>query len=136
MVMARDLSMLRGFHNGWRAGMDRLWRAAGMILETGTRMAVIPWRYPAGGAAIESARGKQDSGRLKAAAKSGCLFFGPYVDLLPGHRTARVLLEQGATGAVKMELAADRGAIASNISPTGSACCGTGTGCSRSAAIW
>lgn len=72
-------------------------------------MAVIPWRFPGGGAAIESAKGKKDSGRLKVAAKSGCLFFGPYVDLMAGRCTVRIVLEKGAMGAVKMELAADRG---------------------------
>ena len=72
-------------------------------------MAVIPWRFPGGGAAIESARGKKADGRLKAEAKSGCLFFGPYVDLIAGHCTVRVVLGAGATGPVKMELAADRG---------------------------
>ncbi len=72
-------------------------------------MAVIPWRFPGGGVAIESARGKKANGRLKVAAKSGCLFFGPYVDLMAGHCTVRVLLAPGAVGPVKMELAADRG---------------------------
>ena len=72
-------------------------------------MALIPWRFPGGGAAIESARGKKDSGRLKVAAKSGCLFFGPYIDLMAGHCTVRIVLEKGAAGPVKMELAADRG---------------------------
>jgi len=72
-------------------------------------MAVIPWRFPGGGAAIESAKGKKDSGRLKVAAKSGCLFFGPYIDLMPGRCTVRVVLEKGAVGPVKLEIAADRG---------------------------
>lgn len=72
-------------------------------------MAVIPWRFPGGGAAIESAKGKKADGRLKVAARSGCLFFGPYLDLMPGHCTVRIVLEKGATGPVKMELAADRG---------------------------
>ena len=72
-------------------------------------MAVIPWRFPGGGAAIESAKGKKADGRLKIAAKSGCLFFGPYLDLMAGRCTVRVVLAQGATGLVKMELAADRG---------------------------
>ena len=72
-------------------------------------MAVIPWRFPGGGAAIESARGIKAGGRLKVAAKSGCLFFGPYLDVMAGRCTVRVVLESGATGPVKMELAADRG---------------------------
>jgi len=72
-------------------------------------MAVIPWRFPGGGAAIESAKGKKQGGRLKVAARSGCLFFGPYVDLMAGHCTARIVLEKGATGPVKVEIAADRG---------------------------
>jgi len=72
-------------------------------------MAVIPWRFPGGGAAIESARGSKAAGRLKVAAKSGCLFFGPYVDLMAGRCTVRVVLAPGAVGPVKMELAADRG---------------------------
>jgi len=72
-------------------------------------MAVIPWRFPGGGAAIESARGMKGSGRLRVAAKSGCLFFGPYVDLMAGRCTVRVVLEKGATGPVKLEVAADRG---------------------------
>jgi len=72
-------------------------------------MAVIPWRFPGGGAAIQSARGKKLGGRLKVGAKSGCLFFGPYLDLMAGHCTVRVVLERGATGPVKMELAADNG---------------------------
>lgn len=72
-------------------------------------MAVIPWRFPGGGAAIESARGKKVGGRLQVEAKSGCLFFGPYLDLIAGQCTVRVILEGGAAGPVKMELAADRG---------------------------
>jgi SAM-dependent methyltransferase len=72
-------------------------------------MAVIPWRFPGGGAAIEFAKGKKADGRLKAEAKSGCLFFGPYLDVMPGRCAVRVVLERGATGPVKMELAADRG---------------------------
>jgi len=48
-------------------------------------------------------------GRLKVGGKSGCLFFGPYLDLMAGRCTVRVVLESGATGPVKMELAADRG---------------------------
>ena len=72
-------------------------------------MAVIPWRFPGGGAAIESASGKKAGGRLQAEARSGCLFFGPYIDLMAGAATVRVVLETGASGVVKMELAADRG---------------------------
>jgi SAM-dependent methyltransferase len=72
-------------------------------------MAVIPWRFPGGGAAIESAKGKKAGGRLMVEARSGCLFFGPYVDLMAGRCTVRIVLEEGATGPVKMELAADRG---------------------------
>jgi SAM-dependent methyltransferase len=72
-------------------------------------MTVIPWRFPGGGAAIESAKGKKAGGRLRVAGKAGCLFFGPYVDLMAGRCTVRVVLAEGATGPVKMELAADRG---------------------------
>jgi SAM-dependent methyltransferase len=72
-------------------------------------MAVIPWRFPGGGAAIESARGRKVGGRLRVKANAGCLFFGPYLDLMAGHCTARVVLGDGATGTVKMELAVDRG---------------------------
>lgn len=32
-------------------------------------MAVIPWRFPGGGAAIESASGRKGNGRLKVAAR-------------------------------------------------------------------
>jgi SAM-dependent methyltransferase len=72
-------------------------------------MAMIPWRFPGGGAAIESAKGKKAGGRLKVEAKSGCLFFGPYLDLMAGTCTVRIVLAEGATGKVKMEVAADRG---------------------------
>jgi SAM-dependent methyltransferase len=72
-------------------------------------MAVIPWRFPGGGAAIESAKGAKAGGRLKVEGRSGCLFFGPYIDLMSGRCTVRVVLEEGASGPVKMELAADRG---------------------------
>jgi len=72
-------------------------------------MSVIPWRFPGGGAAVQSDRGIKEGGRLRIAAKSGAILYGPYLDLMAGHCTARVVLSEGASGTVKMELVADRG---------------------------
>src|SRR2546423_1070001 len=108
MVISGHLSMAARFHNG---GAERRigYGEPDYTIGTGIRMAVIPWRFSGGGAAIESARGRKADGRLKVEARSGCLFFGPYLDLMAGRCTVRVVLESGATGTVKMELAADRG---------------------------
>ena len=72
-------------------------------------MPVIPWRFPGGGAAIQSDRGKKAGGRLQVQARAGCVMFGPYLDLMAGHCMVRVVLAEGATGRVKMDLVADRG---------------------------
>ena len=72
-------------------------------------MAVIPWRFAGGGAAIRSDKGQKSGGRMQVKASSGCILFGPYLDLMPGHCTARIVLAEGARGPVKMEIAADKG---------------------------
>lgn len=72
-------------------------------------MSIISWRYPGGGAAIESSCGKKSGGRITIAGRSGCIMFGPYLDLPPGHCSARVNYGDGARGDVKMEISADRG---------------------------
>jgi SAM-dependent methyltransferase len=79
------------------------------INQSGTPMSIIPWRFPGGSAAIESARGEKRGGRLHIAAKAGCVLFGPYLGLPPGRCVARVNYGDGASGEIKMEISAERG---------------------------
>jgi SAM-dependent methyltransferase len=72
-------------------------------------MSVIPWRFPGGGAAMRSIKGKKVGGRLQVKATSGSILHGPYLDVPSGRCTVRVVLGEGAVGIVKMELTADRG---------------------------
>ena len=72
-------------------------------------MPIIPWRFPAGGAAMQSEKGVKKGGRLHVEASSGAILYGPYLELMAGRCAARVVLAEGATGAVKMEICADRG---------------------------
>ena len=74
-------------------------------------MAVIPWRFPGGGNAILSAKGKKSDGRMRIEAKAGCILYGPYSDMMAGHCTVRIVLAEGATGTVKMDIAAERGQL-------------------------
>ena len=58
---------------------------------------------------MQSSRGTKQAGRLRVQASSGCILFGPYLDLPPGDMVARVVLAAGARGKVKMEIAAEKG---------------------------
>ncbi|HMI20266.1 MAG TPA: class I SAM-dependent methyltransferase [Sphingomonas sp.] len=58
---------------------------------------------------MQSDQGAKDGGRLHVKASSGCILFGPYLDLPPGHIVARVVLGEGARGKVKMEIVAEKG---------------------------
>ncbi|HWI86648.1 MAG TPA: class I SAM-dependent methyltransferase [Sphingomonas sp.] len=72
-------------------------------------MALIEWRFPAGGAALETKVGEKVNGRIRVRAASGCALCGPYLDLPPGPCTARVLFERPGAGMVKMEISAEKG---------------------------
>jgi hypothetical protein len=72
-------------------------------------MSVIQWRFPSGGDALRSAKGSKAGGRLQVSATSGCLLHGPFLELPPGHCTARVVLAGSAGGQVKMEISAAKG---------------------------
>ncbi|WP_162875551.1 methyltransferase domain-containing protein [Sphingomonas crusticola] len=72
-------------------------------------MSVIQWRFPGGGEALLSTVGEKAGGRMKVGATSGCVLHGPYLELPPGHCTARVILAGPGKGLVKMEISAAKG---------------------------
>jgi len=74
-------------------------------------MAVIPWRFPGGGDAILSSKGKKSDGRMRIEAKAGCILYGPYSEMMAGQCTVRIVLADGATGTVKMDIAAESGRL-------------------------
>ncbi len=67
-------------------------------------MSVIPWRFPGGGEALLSAPGEKTGSHIRVKASSGCILHGPYLELPPGHCTARVALAGRARGTGKMEI--------------------------------
>ncbi len=56
-----------------------------------------------------SAAGEKVGNRMQVEAAAGCVLHGPYLELPPGHVTARIRLGASAKGQVKMELSADKG---------------------------
>ena len=58
---------------------------------------------------MRSDRGTKENGRLRVKATSGCILHGPYLDLPAGRCGARIVLAEGGSGSVKMEVTANRG---------------------------
>ena len=69
---------------------------------------MLRWRFDIDGSAIHSAFPRRD-GAINVHADSGPIIYGPYLEMPAGSCTARILVREGAQGAVDLDLTADFG---------------------------
>lgn len=72
---------------------------------------MVKWRFAAGNADLHTTTGDRTADAIRIRGGSGCVLFGPYVDLPAGECTARIILAGHAAGHVRIDLSAERGGM-------------------------